>query len=179
LQIDFHWRCDRFHQTISLVGQKADVMPLLASVEGDAGASWPPSPPLQSLSIESLPDGRRAALLVGMAGRGHWSASIEALPHETALLFDIACRMREPAAALASTYRMAAEGGALFAAADRSWIEVRHGKTAAVITPSQESAAGSTLTLLDPATFAISPSRPHGSTIRWKYRVELVPVEES
>ena len=53
--------------------------PLLESIEGTATDDWPPSPPLQSLSIETLPDGRRVALLVGMAGRSHWSASIEAV----------------------------------------------------------------------------------------------------
>jgi hypothetical protein len=107
LQVDFRFRGDRFSHVVSLIGRGESPIALLESVEGTATEAWPPSPPLQSLNIESLPDGRRVALLVGMAGRGHWSASIETLPHPAGFLFDIACRTTGSEGKLASTYRLA------------------------------------------------------------------------
>ena len=75
---------------------------MLESVEGSASDDWPASPPLQNLSIEELAPGRRAALLVGMAGRSHWSASIEPVPGQAALLFDVACRTSDSDVSLGS-----------------------------------------------------------------------------
>jgi len=64
---------------------------LIESVEGTADAWWPPSPPLQSLHVESRSTGS-VALLVGMAGRSHWSASVEIAAGGEEALFDLACR---------------------------------------------------------------------------------------
>src|SRR5437016_1791687 len=86
LRVEFTWRGDRFGQVISFVGPDGRVQPLLESIEGTASDDWPPSPPLQSLSIEKLSDGRSAALFVGMAGGSHWSASVEPIQGEPELL---------------------------------------------------------------------------------------------
>jgi hypothetical protein len=178
LRVNFHYQGDRFSHVVSLIGCGERPILLFESVEGTAADSWPPSPPLQSLHVEALPDGRNAALLVGMAGRGHWSASVEALAGGAALDFDIACRTQEPRAKLASTYRLAAaEGCTLFAAADRSWIEARQGESVVAITPSQDSAAAAKLAMLDATRFAIEPAKEEGGTIRWKYRVEVLPPD--
>lgn len=66
---------------------------VLTSVEGDPSQDWPPSPPLQSLHIERPPGEHERALLVGMAGRSHWSASVMLDVHTSRLRFDIACRV--------------------------------------------------------------------------------------
>jgi hypothetical protein len=107
LRVTFVREADRYRHEVALVERTEDgseqVTPLLASVEGTAADAWPSSPPLQSLSIEQRPEGN-VALLVGMAGRSHWSASIEALSAEGALRFDIACRTTD-AQRLASMYQ--------------------------------------------------------------------------
>jgi hypothetical protein len=103
LRVEFVWRGDRFGHVISLVDADG-ARPLLESVEGSLADAWPPSPPLQSLTIETRQADSRVALLVGMAGRSHWSASIEALPDRAELRFDMACRHTELPAWLGSSY---------------------------------------------------------------------------
>src|SRR5688572_22582104 len=105
LRVEFIWRGDRYVHCISLVEPSGEVSSLLESIEGDPDDVWPSSPPLQSLSLETRPDGRQVALLVGMAGGSHWSASIEALPNAGELAFDIACRHTKQPAQLGSQYQ--------------------------------------------------------------------------
>ncbi|MHB8957919.1 MAG: hypothetical protein ACYC4U_33735 [Pirellulaceae bacterium] len=80
---------------------------LLASVEGDDHTTSPPSPPLQQWSLADLNDGRQAALLVGMAGRSHWSLSAESGTTQGLIQFDVACRAAavDPPA-LSSVYQL-------------------------------------------------------------------------
>src|SRR5207244_9937204 len=92
LRIEFAWLGDRYGHIISLIDAHGVAERLLESIEGTANDDWPPSPPLQSLSMETLTDGRRVALLVGLAGRSHWSASIEPALGKAELVFDLACR---------------------------------------------------------------------------------------
>jgi hypothetical protein len=175
LRADFRFQGDRFAHVVSLIGRGESPIPLLESVEGTAADAWPASPPLQSLHVETLQDGRRAVLLVGMAGRGHWSASIEALRDSAVLLFDIACRTSESGVMLASTYRDSTpRGGQPFASADRSGIYDPDGELATVVKPSDDPTARSALMNVDAASFAIVPAQRGGGTIRWKYRVELL-----
>jgi hypothetical protein len=122
LRIEFVRQRDRFVHRIGLVVDD-NFSPLLTSDEGDASwgnaapndhirgeidAAWPPSPPFQELRIESRDYGQQVALLVGMAGSSHWSASVETDPHAGSTIFDVACRLREPARTLGSRYRIAA-----------------------------------------------------------------------
>ena len=69
------------------------------------------SPPLQNLSMETLPDGRRVALPLGMSGGSHWSASIEPDPCRAGLIFDIACRHAAEAVWLGNRYRQLSDAG--------------------------------------------------------------------
>jgi hypothetical protein len=96
LRVEFIWREDRYRHTISLIDGDGSIVPLFESFEGVSEDDWPPSPPLQTLSIERLPEGRQVALLVGMAGRSHWSASVEPVQGQAAIAFDIACRYKPP-----------------------------------------------------------------------------------
>lgn len=112
LRIDFFKLTDRYGHRLSVVlpdedGQKT-LVPLAESVEGTPDDPWPPSPPLQSLTIEERDD-CSVALLVGMAGRSHWSASMTvdhpAEPFACALRFELACRFTSQPTRLATTYR--------------------------------------------------------------------------
>lgn len=154
---------------------------LLRSVEGTPAEAWPVSPPLQSLSIETLAEGRRAALLVGMAGRGHWSASIEADAPSGALVFDIACRSSAKPERLQSQYeRPASDLGVrrLPLGVAQNQCEIRIGDHRLSIRDDGGPAANATLNAGEgPLTIdcaALSTSA--GPTWRWRYRVELLPA---
>src|SRR5438067_13480407 len=104
LRLEFARLNDRYAQRISLIAADGAIQPLLESVEGSPHDDWPSSPPLQSLTIETRGD-HVVALLVGMAGGSHWSASIEAVAGKAELIFDIACRHGAKRGALGSRYR--------------------------------------------------------------------------
>ncbi len=77
---------------------------LLMSVEGEADQPWPSSPALQQLHVEQRGVGVTVALLVGMAGRSHWSLSIETDPERRQIVFDAACRFQSEPQGLGSLY---------------------------------------------------------------------------
>lgn len=81
---------------------------MLTSVESDASAAWPESPPLQQLSVEPI-GAATAALAVGAAGQSHWSLSVLAVEHRgrPALHFDVAVRSSGESGYLGSTYKRA------------------------------------------------------------------------
>ncbi len=153
LRLEFTRRGDRYGHTISVVNQDGRAVPVLESVEGSASDDWPASPPLQNLSIEKLAPGRRAALLVGMAGRSHWSASIEPVPGEPALVFDVACRTGDSEVSLGSLYRVFSRDTAQIEATVELGCDVQsEGDDRIAIVLSGISGPG---------------------TIRWKYRIAL------
>ncbi len=93
LRLRFDWQGDRFGHAIFVVDSGHECE-LLRSVEGSASDAWPASPPLQSVHVEQQPDGRQVALLVGMAGKSHWSVAVELFPDWSRLRWDVACRVR-------------------------------------------------------------------------------------
>jgi hypothetical protein len=105
LRLEFRWLGDRYGHLIARIKSEGNSEPLFESIEGALSDTWPPSPPLQTLSIEKMANGHPAALLVGMAGRSHWSASIEPVPDRAELIFDIACRHSDKPRYLGSQYR--------------------------------------------------------------------------
>jgi hypothetical protein len=164
LRVEFAWRGDRFGHVLSVVDREGTRTPLLESIEGTATDDWPPSPPLQSLRIENLSDGRQVALLVGMAGQSHWSASVEPVANEAALVFDIACRCRDTAPQLGTHYRSHSNDG-------------RALKRPVALSIMEEPIPGQKMTARRPTTSEyvleprIEPRR--GGTFRWKYRVHV------
>lgn len=73
------------------------------SLEGHDLQHWPPSPAFQEVSIERIGD-RDVALLVGMAGKSHWSLSVDIDPKRGSIRFDTACRISVDPDYLGSRY---------------------------------------------------------------------------
>ena len=103
LRLSFERRNDRYGHRVETL-HDGRVSTWLASIEGEPDDDWPPSPPLQQLSIETLPDGVTAALLVGMAGKSHWSLSAHGDPQQGGFWFDAACRVRHVPQRLGASY---------------------------------------------------------------------------
>jgi hypothetical protein len=100
-----------FEQIVDRVAHRIEVLDLaggklaeLRSVEGTSTDEWPASPALQSCSLQEIRPGQMAAFLVGMSGKSHWSASIEAIPGQGVLHFDFACRVSQATRWLGTTY---------------------------------------------------------------------------
>lgn len=120
------------------------------SLEGTPDDPWPPSPPFQQLHVEERPTGR-VILLVGMAGRTHWSAAVEVAADCKAITFDIATRVQVRPQRLGSAYH-------------------REGKTLAeaphdIVLRSTSTAKRQPLQIM-PDVEAIVPG-----TIAWKYEI--------
>lgn len=150
LRIRFLWRGDRFGHVIERID--GDVAtPELVSIESDAEASWPDSPPLQQLSVETIGTAT-TALGVGAAAKSHWSISVHPTDRDgvPALQFDVAarCSSGEPGF-LGSRYE-------------------RPGNTLTV-EPLAEIAA--TELKETPAGIELRPAAGNGKTIRWAYSV--------
>lgn len=132
-------------------------------MEGGADDPWPLSPPLQELHVERNADGRQVALLVGRAGRSHWSLSVE--PFENRLVFDAACRLSGEAEWLGSSYRAA--GGMTGV----DGIVALAGGTLRMVSAEAD---GATLVIdadvlrIEAARAALGPR-----TARWRYTIEL------
>ncbi len=103
LRVEFRWQYDRFVQSLFC----DDIEPTCQSVEGSGEETWPPSPPVQQLSMEKI-NGQDVVLGVGAAGQSHWSISVETcqVDQAAALKFDLACRCRSTPTWLGSTYRL-------------------------------------------------------------------------
>jgi hypothetical protein len=147
---------------------------LAESVEGSAHDIWPPSAALQSAHIEHRSAGP-VALLVGMAGRSHYSAAVAAQHHHR-LDFDLACRVAAVPSRLGSTYRLMPAVCALprhdDAADGPAAMLCLHEHPVARIAPADDS----TLLHPDRRTLQIAPVDLHAvgvpATIRWRYTVE-------
>lgn len=105
LRVRFVRQGDRFGHVIDAWHEGA-FQSVLESVEGAAHDLWPPSPPWQELHLETRSGAGRVALLVGRAGRSHWSLSVHLEPESGAILCDAACRTSAVPRWLGSTYHM-------------------------------------------------------------------------
>ena len=103
LRVVFERRGDRFGHRVE-VRAAADAPWLVAcySLEGEADDDWPPSPPFQQLHVERRPRGP-VVLLVGMAGRTHWSGAV-AEGDDGGVQFDFAARAHQTPLRLGSSY---------------------------------------------------------------------------
>ena len=95
---------DRYGHEIACVTGPVATVCLRAELGRDRDP-WPASPPLQQGSLEPSSRGRQMALLIGMAGKSHWSQSVETDSAATSLTFDVACRVHRQPVWLGSSYR--------------------------------------------------------------------------
>ena len=154
LRVEFVWRGDRFGHAICAIRAGGEAVPLLESLEGTAADDWPPSPPLQSLHRETFANGRQAILLVGAAGRSHWSASVEAGNDPAELIFDIACRSGGAAAPLGSEYLADPRALSLLR------VQPQDGQL-----------------VIETRRLCIAPNPTSSPTARWRYAVRLLETE--
>ncbi|HEX5446093.1 MAG TPA: hypothetical protein VFW87_19860 [Pirellulales bacterium] len=156
IRVRFAWLGDRYAHEI-LLREPFGWRAVLASVEGSPEDDWPASPPFQSLEIEPR-GGQPVALLVGMAGKSHWSASVSIVPDSPCVHFDVAVRVRaSEVGPLGSAYR----------AMDVSQAQLELPNECAGISIVRE-----------PGNVRVSVAAPHAAaarTIRWAYRVRLAP----
>lgn len=92
LDVEFRWTGDRYQHAISLANGH-HVTTLLESIEGCGDEAFPPSPPIQQITHHDIGSTGSVLLGIGMAGRNHWSLSVQANPDPVALEFDVACRV--------------------------------------------------------------------------------------
>jgi hypothetical protein len=174
LRVEFVWQVDRYRHIISAVEPRGRSIPLLESVEGALSDEWPPSPPLQSLHVETQQGGRRVALLVGMAGKSHWSASIGPLSNGTGLVFDLACRAGGSPRQIGTSYRFA--DGVRVALADANFVRLHTSDCVLVVEASNDQATRSELKIHENSRLSIQPQKPGSSvqpTRRWLYHVQV------
>lgn len=171
MRATFLWQRDRYAHRIEVL-ERGRVTICLTTVEGDADDQWPPSPPLQQYSTEAGGAGEGLVLLLGMAGKSHWSASVETDATTTSLVFDVACRVARRPRWLGSTYRverpitLGSQGTPSVVVGDRVAKAIVEPADAACITPVTQ----------DGNRVTVVPSLPDATppfTVRWKYRIRL------
>jgi hypothetical protein len=171
-RVNFAWQGDRFaHQVQGLLG--GQWVHLLQSLEDSAAGDWPPAPPLQSGQLEARAGPSPVALLVGMAGKSHWSLAVQVV-ESGALLFDVACRVREPPGFLGSIYtlppRVTAErpgdGHAMRLAGRGGAVELAPANQDGAC---HVTAAGNRITVV-----ARAAPRSVPATIRWRYALRVM-----
>jgi hypothetical protein len=170
LQVEFEWIKDRFvHRVLALVA--GEWTPLLESSEGDDHNLWPPSPALQQLSIEPMPNDRRAALAVGMSGKSHYSISIDADQVSPRLSYDVACRYTEQPEFIGSSFRLHGKTQQVddqtvaIAISDDRQLRIQ-------IIPSE--VAQQTMTLANGELQINAAAETAPATVRWRFAIEFV-----
>ena len=165
LRVRFQRRDDRWTHAIEATDANG-LLWRLESIEGAADEFWPPSPPLQSLQWHSLANQEPVALLVGMAGSSHWSATIAAEGNR--LLFDIACRLSAQPIWLGGSYRLSNSAGQpLPLAASKPTIQLLPLAVA-------DAPPGSIVSNNGRITVHIEDARSNlPRTVRWQYAVSM------
>jgi len=167
LRIAYQHRGDRYGHRVVVAGP-GGLTTLLQSVESVGDVTWPESPPLQEFEVEPRGD-QEVALLVGMAGASHWSASVEVDSDE--LRFDVACRTRDIAAHLGSTY-LAGDAGWMVRPDGAVAISSHDGNFAMELTPHDD--FSTRVKLLGDRRLWIGPDveiSKTPTTVRWQYSI--------
>jgi hypothetical protein len=169
LRLILEQAADRVRHRVQVLHASSLLLAELQSVEGTSADEWPPSPPLQSCSVEEIHPGKTAAFLVGMSGKSHWSGSIEPRHGEGEIFFDFACRVNAPPAWLGTTY-------AACWPSDRAAVNFQLSPQGILVRPA-ETAIGTALSGTFPITEPLRigcletvPSR-FPATLRWQYRI--------
>jgi len=182
LQVTWFRDDDRLGHEIAVVNGTMATVCMRAEL-GREQDPWPASPPLQQCSLEASPVGRRTALFIGMAGKSHWSQSIETDDSTmAALTFDVACRVQHQPAWLGSTYRTSQAVQVLSASSVRLAVAEGLDMTLIALTgeppdnssPCPIEVGGSQLAIAADLAKLRLPS-----TVRWRYRVALCATAQA
>ncbi len=171
LRATFLLQRDRYAHRIEVL-EHGRVTICLTTEEGDADDQWPPSPPLQQYSTEAGGAGESVVLLLGMAGKNHWSASVESDATTATLVFDVACRVARRPRWLGSTYCV--EPPITLDSQGTPSVVVGDRRAKAIVEPAD--AACTTPVTQDGNRVMVAPSPPDAPppfTVRWKYRIRL------
>jgi hypothetical protein len=166
LRVIFHAQADRYAHTLALVERVRDgeqITPLAYSLEGSPLDAWPSSSPLQSLSVETRAAGD-VALLVGMAGRSHWSASFETFANSTKLLIEHACRVGNEPAWLGCEYNWSESVQVLASSSSQVTLQLNATRILWQATPVEPTPRGIRLAAALPWT-----AKP----VRWQYSLVI------
>ncbi len=169
LRMVVEWRGDRFRHFI-ITREQNNCRSKLESIEGTTMDLWPTSPALQSIHMPH-DSNWRTAMLVGMAGRSHWSMCIEADFDNDRFHFDAACRLQEPPNWIGSTYQRLPN---IASSVPTGEIAVR----------GTQRAVNQAAVIYDKdcAIFRVSPQSAVNSylgTARWPYAIEFVSNSKS
>lgn len=141
------------------------------SVEGNSEQVWPESSPFQQIVCENVGAGNKPVLLgVGMAGKAHWSATIEGDSLTEAIAMDIACRSAAVPERLGSTYWIPDTWKATLTSENSISLEHISGINVAI------DSVGNTPIVFEDQKMYIRPSvdgaqHQRGKTYRWRYLV--------
>ena len=96
LRLQFDKSGDRWGHRWQLVDSTGQTTDVLTSLEGNDQDTFPASSALQEINLHELPTGQ-AVLGVGMAGKGHWSASysVEMSDEQPVIKCDLACLLKQ------------------------------------------------------------------------------------
>lgn len=159
LRVVFFHRGDRFAHRVEVRDSATDDgasggwATALESVEGDDADAWPASPPFQQLHVEQRATGP-IVFLVGMAGKSHWSAAVEASADRRSVVFDAAVRYQQAPSRLGSEYRRPAAG------AGRVVVEPCGAAAPWPVVDGRQMTSD-------------GPFAPPPATVAWKYRIAI------
>jgi len=143
----------------------------MMSVEGNSEQVWPESSPFQQIVCENVGAGNKPVLLgVGMAGKAHWSATIEGDSLTEAIAMDIACRSAAVPERLGSTYWIPDTWKATLTSENSLSLEDVSGIKVAI------DSVGNTPIVFENQRIQIQPKidgtrHQRGQTYRWRYLV--------
>ncbi len=164
----FEWTGDRYAHHWRFPDELSDIS--IQSLESGSEVAWPISPPLQQIHRQSFGDGREIVFGVGMAGRGHWSASFTLVPELRCWIVELACRAAVAPESLASSYRL----GGNWTALENHRFGCQRAQSMMHIEAISTSPGGSSelsagVLRIAPAT----PQSPTASTQQWAFKLTL------
>jgi hypothetical protein len=179
LAVRFAWQGDRFGHELGVV-RGDHFLAIARSLEGTADDDWPDSPALQSLDVDSAAAPHSLALLVGMAGKSHWSASVDIQPGEAhrngsapELRFDVACRLRPHELGwLGSSYL--ALGAVVPMDSRTARIAINGGAELSITLDERFAGAQLEIAKQRLQVLPAAAATPAAQTVRWGYRVAVV-----
>jgi hypothetical protein len=162
--------------------EPSDMIRVMTSCEGTPQDTWPSSSPFQQIVREEIGTEKKLVLLaVGMAGKTHWSGTIEGDAMTEAIAMDFAARVNVTPDFLGSTYliddawtaKLQTSADALNQSVILTHAEQNIQLVFDSIGPHVVSIDGMKLKLTFQADF---PATKRNQTLRWRYVIRSVSI---